>query len=131
MTEYDYIITKPPLDENTLVHYGVKGMKWRHHKKRTTRSSRSLRRQDLRFEIPGAKQGQAIEEGIEYLAKKIRKATGLEGVLNSYAYNDDNVVYVEDPLGTPYLVEQGSADYKFRKWIADRKNKKPVPGHSR
>lgn len=25
---YDYIVTKPPLDEETLAHYGVKGMKW-------------------------------------------------------------------------------------------------------
>lgn len=25
---YDYIITKPPLDEDTLAHYGVPGMKW-------------------------------------------------------------------------------------------------------
>ena len=28
---YDYIIEKPPLNEDTLVHYGVKGMKWRKH----------------------------------------------------------------------------------------------------
>ena len=26
---YDGIITKPPLDEDTLAHYGVKGMKWK------------------------------------------------------------------------------------------------------
>ena len=25
---YDYIITKPPLNEETLAHYGIKGMKW-------------------------------------------------------------------------------------------------------
>lgn len=31
-TDYDYIITKPPLNEDTLAHYGVKGMKWRKHK---------------------------------------------------------------------------------------------------
>lgn len=30
---YDYIITKPPLNEDTLAHYGVKGMKWRQHNK--------------------------------------------------------------------------------------------------
>lgn len=26
--EYDYIISKPPLDEDTLAHYGVLGMRW-------------------------------------------------------------------------------------------------------
>lgn len=26
---YDYVITKPELNEETLMHYGVKGMKWR------------------------------------------------------------------------------------------------------
>lgn len=26
---YDYIITKPELNEDTLAHYGIKGMKWR------------------------------------------------------------------------------------------------------
>lgn len=25
---YDYVITKPPLDEDTLTHYGVVGMRW-------------------------------------------------------------------------------------------------------
>lgn len=29
---YDYIITKPELCEETLAHYGVKGMKWKYHK---------------------------------------------------------------------------------------------------
>ena len=28
---YDYITTKPPLDEDTLAHYGIKGMKWKNH----------------------------------------------------------------------------------------------------
>lgn len=28
MIMYDYIITKPPLDDDTLTHFGVKGMKW-------------------------------------------------------------------------------------------------------
>lgn len=34
MNQYDYVITKPPLDEDTLAHYGVKGMKWHKHLKR-------------------------------------------------------------------------------------------------
>lgn len=33
--DYDYVITKPDLNEETLAHYGVKGMKWRRHKIKT------------------------------------------------------------------------------------------------
>lgn len=29
---YDYITSKPPLNEDTLAHYGVKGMKWKRRK---------------------------------------------------------------------------------------------------
>lgn len=28
---YDYVIEKPELNENTLAHYGIKGMKWKNH----------------------------------------------------------------------------------------------------
>lgn len=31
--QYDYIINKPELNEDTLAHYGIKGMKWRKHLK--------------------------------------------------------------------------------------------------
>lgn len=31
---YDYVVTKPSLDNNTLTHYGVKGMKWRRSRKK-------------------------------------------------------------------------------------------------
>lgn len=30
---YDYIIEKPELNEDTLAHYGIKGMKWKKHLK--------------------------------------------------------------------------------------------------
>lgn len=30
---YDYVTTKPELNEETLAHYGIKGMKWRKHLK--------------------------------------------------------------------------------------------------
>lgn len=39
MNQYDYIITKPPLDEDTLAHYGIKGMKWRKRKTKKKISS--------------------------------------------------------------------------------------------
>ena len=29
---YDYIVNKPELNEDTLAHYGIKGMKWRKRK---------------------------------------------------------------------------------------------------
>lgn len=32
---YDYITTKPPLNNETLAHYGIKGMKWRRRKNKT------------------------------------------------------------------------------------------------
>lgn len=38
---YDYIITKPELCEETLAHYGIKGMEWRNKKGRTKESLRS------------------------------------------------------------------------------------------
>ena len=38
---YDGVITKPELNEETLTHYGVKGMKWRKRKaKGVTKSSK-------------------------------------------------------------------------------------------
>ena len=33
ITMYDYIIEKPDLDEDLLMHFGIKGMKWRKRKK--------------------------------------------------------------------------------------------------
>ena len=29
MEQYDYVMIKPELNEETLAHYGIKGMKWR------------------------------------------------------------------------------------------------------
>ena len=37
--QYDYIINKPELNEDTLAHYGVKGMKWRRRKGSTVAGS--------------------------------------------------------------------------------------------
>ena len=42
--DYDYVITKPDLNEDTLAHYGVKGMKWKRHKLRTKSLSKSTTR---------------------------------------------------------------------------------------
>lgn len=40
---YDYIITKPPLDEETLMHFGVKGMRWGHRKQQLIAGGMSKR----------------------------------------------------------------------------------------
>ena len=40
---YDYITTKPPLDEETLMHYGVKGMKWGQRKQQLISKGMSKR----------------------------------------------------------------------------------------
>lgn len=34
MNEYDYVINKPELNEDILMHYGIKGMKWKNHIKK-------------------------------------------------------------------------------------------------
>lgn len=38
---YDYVTTKPELNEETLMHYGIKGMKWRKHIKGKYYSTKS------------------------------------------------------------------------------------------
>lgn len=48
MMAYDYVITKPPLNEETLMHYGVKGMRWGRRKQQLISqgySRRQARRQ--------------------------------------------------------------------------------------
>ncbi len=56
---YDYIITKPELNEDTLAHFGIKGMKWKRHKKRPISRKKNVtdngkgvkRRNDKRLDI--------------------------------------------------------------------------------
>lgn len=38
---YDYVTSKPELDENLLMHYGIKGMKWKKRLKGLYYSSKS------------------------------------------------------------------------------------------
>lgn len=60
MNNYDYVIYKPELNEDTLAHYGVKGMKWRKVKakisslknknKKKNLSPEEQRRKDLEYD---------------------------------------------------------------------------------
>lgn len=54
---YDYIVSKPELNEDTLAHYGVKGMKWRKHKAKTAAAR-------FRYEPPGANIGNAVGNSV-------------------------------------------------------------------
>lgn len=49
---YDYVQTKPPLNEETLAHYGVKGMRWGHRKRQLIESgfTRRLAKRQVRNE---------------------------------------------------------------------------------
>lgn len=40
---YDYVVTKPPLNEETLAHYGIKGMKWKKRKAKLKGKALELR----------------------------------------------------------------------------------------
>ena len=44
---YDYIIEKPELNEDTLAHYGIKGMKWKNHVRKVLINGRGRLRQLL------------------------------------------------------------------------------------
>lgn len=82
---YDYIITKPELNEETLMHYGVLGMKWGHrkldrqlsridkaydrNKKRRTKYS-SWRNEKYNKKISKAKSKGNLEKAKKYSYKK-------------------------------------------------------------
>lgn len=65
---YDGVITKPPLDEDTLMHYGVKGMRWGHRK--------------------------SPEQRVQYLKRKrdraLKRASYTQELDNKYAENSVN-----------------------------------------
>lgn len=70
MFMYDYIITKPELCEETLAHYGIKGMQWRNKKRRTKESLRSGRPKSRRRNITGSGSG-AFKKKINKSASQI------------------------------------------------------------
>ena len=115
---YDYIISKPPLDENTLTHYGVKGMKWKRHKAKKVAMAR--------YQIPGSSQGQALIDISAKAGEYLRKKMVLDNLNNPSlaATYDGQQHYVKDPLGGDAMWNPNSAQYKIRKKISKLSEKK-------
>ena len=79
---YDYIIEKPPLNEDTLAHYGVKGMKWRKHIKGKYYSLKSKAGEYI-TKRNRKKIGVAADEVSEKNGKKNRMSgTDIRGFMN-------------------------------------------------
>lgn len=109
---YDYIIEKPELNEETLAHYGIKGMKWRKVKNRIKNS------------LPGA----AKRRKNKYTAQKIaegeqkgRYAT-VEERAKKFAYLYDNRKNIYDN-GKTASVNTKYADKDFRSTTSKELNK--------
>lgn len=50
---YDYVIEKPELNEDTLAHYGIKGMKWKNHLVKHLVNAKGRIKSALGLNIPG------------------------------------------------------------------------------
>jgi len=65
---YDGVIEKPELNEETLAHYGIKGMKWKNHKAKILEDAYEEKKQ----------RGEEIKEQLNALFNKKREsATGI------------------------------------------------------
>ena len=73
---YDYIITKPPLDEETLMHYGVKGMRWGQRKRelRSMGLSRRQARKQIKAEKLREKYKDRLNDDRDFKFKDLRIA---------------------------------------------------------
>ena len=73
---YDYIITKPPLDEDTLAHYGVKGMRWHHRKGSSNRPS--SRKRNIKGKGSGAVKKGKVKTAAQIYAERLNSAKTAE-----------------------------------------------------
>lgn len=94
---YDYIITKPPLDEDTLTHYGVKGMRWRRRKKKNQNRTGDKSRAGVstRSAMRQASQARTNEERAALVTSVLNRYGGSQKfrkVGNTVADNRGNVL---------------------------------------
>lgn len=91
---YDYIISKPELNEDTLAHYGVKGMKWRKHK-----AKRSMSRSNFANDLVFNDSTHQTADFLSTLFKDVKNGVHTELMLNSPKYRK---LYkkLHTPLGT-------------------------------
>lgn len=87
MKNYDYITTKPELNEDLLMHYGVKGMKWKSRGKVSTSSKSKIEIYDKPIKVEnklnltdkgyprshGKDSGSERENWVKYMIENKRK----------------------------------------------------------
>ena len=73
---YDYIITKPPLDEECLAHYGIKGMKWRSKKKKKAEKLEDMSRRLKKRNKNGDLTDKGFDSSKSNYKLKLNTATG-------------------------------------------------------
>ena len=81
---YDYVITKPELNEETLSHYGIPGMKWKNHiyakdddeivKRKRKFITEAAERKKKAITESAAKRQEAVNKIVPSLANKVSKS---------------------------------------------------------
>ena len=61
---YDYIIEKPELNEETLAHYGVKGMKWNKRKNKANHMAEDIIKGRRQIGTSGRTSSRGIKRGV-------------------------------------------------------------------
>lgn len=61
---YDYIIEKPELNEETLAHYGVKGMKWNKSKNKANHMAEDIIKSRRQMGTSGRTSSRKIKKGV-------------------------------------------------------------------
>ncbi len=105
---YDYVVTKPPLNEDTLTHYGVKGMKWRKRKAKVKSFIDGLKPKTVTT-ITNATTGETRDvsnnKAYENLGKSVKKAQRkqkVKEILDKFKIKEE--AYVTDSSGKKHNV---------------------------
>lgn len=107
---------KPPLDENTLAHFGVKGMKWGVHKNRTSAEQTRHDRNVKVAKVAGAVVGTAVlAAGAYYVSKHYgvsastaTKATSVANTGKKFAEQ-----HAQEPVGIVHSSRGVNKGYTF------------------